>query len=147
MLDLITNRTQENVDMLRTLQAKGWNNFTESEKTIWTTKAAKGAYNHTDLNRVETAVAKSAEIIGLELIVKTDWTVWDLPTPAEMKRYLGNIVAIRNACPYSAEYPTLPSNMEGLTYEAANNIERTLIIAWKIAESSPRSGEIYSGEV
>ena len=90
MLDLITNRTQADVDRLKYLQNKGWNNLTASEKgeylygyevpmidgngeqfedingELLTMREGiqRGAYNYTDLNRVEAAVAYlAAELV------------------------------------------------------------------------------------
>lgn len=142
-----------------------------SEQTAWYGEAAKGAYNYTDLNRVETAVAELAGMIGLTLTIKNDWTQWDIPVQADMERYLNNVVAIRDACPGHVEFPNLPDSMSGLTFEGANNIEKVLLLAYEVVshdctlgefvlgectlggtipqgtDSTIRSGEIYCGEV
>ena len=126
MVELITDRTQYHVALLNRLRKKSWRNMTASEKLAWNGEAAKGAYNYTDLNRVEAAVKELAEQLGLNLVTKTDWTLWDIPVASEMERYLGNIAAIRDACPGEVVFPTLPATMSGLTIEGANNIERVL---------------------
>jgi hypothetical protein len=107
----------------------------------------KGAYNYSDLNRVETAVSVISESLGLDLTTKTDWGVWDSPTRSEMERYLSNVATIKKVCPSGEVYPTLPDRMNGLTYESANNIEKTLGIAFRVADATPRSGELFCGEV
>lgn len=162
MLELITDRTQYHVSLLNRLRKKPWSSMTASEQTAWYGEAAKGGYNYADLNRVEAAVKELAAELGLNLVTKTNWTRWDIPISSEMERYLGNVAAIRDACPGDVEFPTLPSSMSGLTYQGANNIEKVLQLADEELHGTPvepdipddpttadyiRSGEIYSGEV
>lgn len=147
MRDLITDRTQANVDLCKALAEKGWDNLTPEEQTEWYASASKGAYNYADLNRVETAVSALSEHFGLGLVVKTDWGMWDVPTQADMTRYLANIEAIRAKCFASMNLPAVPVTMGGLTYETANNLEKILDAAFSIADATPASGEIFSGEV
>lgn len=162
MLELITDRTQYHVTLLNRLRRKPWSSMTASEKTAWYGDAAKGAYNYTDLNRVETAVRELAADLGLSLVTKTDWGLWDVPIASEMKRYLDNVAAVRDACPGDLVFPTLPASMSGLTFEGANNIEKVLQLVYEklnggsvnpdIPNDSAtadyiRSGEVYCGEV
>lgn len=147
MRGLVTDRTQLNVDRCKALAEKGWDNLTPEEKTEWHTTAAKGAYNYADLNRVETAVSALSEHFGLGLVVKTDWDMWDDPTQTDMTRYLTNIDAIRKKVYASMNLPAVPVTMGGFTYEAANNLEKILDAAFQIADATPASGEIFSGEV
>lgn len=114
---------------------------------ILPTKATKGAYNYSDLNRVEKAVSEISELLGLNLETKTDWTWLDVPTENDMVRYLGNIQTIRNACAIGVEVPTLPNKMSELNYETANNIELILSVAHDAVKEFPRTGELYCGEV
>lgn len=118
--------------------------MTASEKSAWNGDAAKGAYNHTDLNRVETAVRELAVELGLSLVTKTNWTLWDVPVASEMERYLGNIIAIRDACTGDVVFPTLPANMSRLTYEGANNIEMVLQMVYEELHIVPDEPDDYS---
>ena len=93
------------------------------------TLATKGAYNYSDLNRVERAVAEIAERAGLTLYTKTYWTRWDLPTESDMARYLGNILAIKTH--FGINIP-IPESMSNLNYEGANNIELILSAAYEL---------------
>ena len=93
------------------------------------TVATKGAYNYSDLNRVERAVAEIANRGGLSLITKTNWTIWEVPTEEDMSRYLGNIVAIKEH--FGIAIP-LPDSMNNFTYEYANNIELILSAAYEL---------------
>lgn len=114
---------------------------------ILPTTATKGAYNYSDMNRVETAVAELADMAGMVLETKTNWTVWDIPKEADLSRYLGNIAALRSRFPIPDEYPETPTSMNHLTYTVANNIERIVLAIAEAMENSIHSGEIYSGEI
>lgn len=142
----IVDRTQAHVDLLNKLRKKAWGEMSEEEQEQWYGEATKGAYNYTDLNRVESAVAKLASELGLTLSTKTDWTLWDVPVQADMERYLSNVAAIRDACPGELVFPVLPNSMGELTYEGANSIEMVLLIVHSRCAIA-RSGELYCGEV
>lgn len=114
---------------------------------IAATPATKGAYNYSDLNRVEWAVSELSEMYALGLITKTDWTAADVPSDQLMDRYLSNIRAIRSVCQNRSSLPPVPTSMRGLTYERANDIEKILVAAYEGAIGCQRSGELYSGEV
>lgn len=111
---------------------------------ILPTEATKGAYNFSDLNRVERAVKDIAEILGLPIVTKTDWTVWDIPTKPDLKRYLDNIRLIQSVC---GETTVLTGTMTNMTHTTANEIEAVLLRCRDIAEASIRCGELICGEV
>lgn len=94
------------------------------------TAATRGAYNYSDLNRVERAVAEISEIAGIELVTKTNWTRWDIPTVSDMNRYLGNISAVRALIRNVSDVPPTPPSMSNLTHVEANNIEVILNAAY-----------------
>lgn len=97
---------------------------------ILPTAATKGAYNYSDLNRVERAVTEIAELAGLSLVTKTDWTMWDIPTDADMTRYLNNIRTLRGLIADVSAVPEVPTTMNNLTYTTANNIEKIILAAY-----------------
>ena len=97
---------------------------------ILPTLATKGAYNYSDLNRVERAVAEIADKMGFVLATKTDWAMWDIPRESDMTRYLGNISAIRQRIPAGNDVPPVPTTMNNFTYEEANAIETILSVAY-----------------
>ena len=101
--------------------------YTEVVPTV----ATKGAYNYSDLNRVERAVAEISDRAGLGLTTKTNWVMWDIPTEADMSRYLGNIAVIRSRFSSVANIPEAPTSMNNFTYEQANNIELILNAAYE----------------
>lgn len=97
--------------------------YTEVVETV----ATKGAYNYSDLNRVERAVSEISEAVGLNLSTRTTWTMWDVPHASDMARYLSNIERIREHFAIDIQAPTSMSN---LTYVGANNIELILQAAY-----------------
>lgn len=155
LLNLITDRTQADVDAVRALAAKGWAKMTDTEKAAWTA-GLKGAYNAEDLNRVGAAAAYVAgrlEDAGYHTPVapKQDWQMQDIPTPAQMQRYLADISTIRAALAVMPSTPDAPTSMSGLTYTNANDIEQILLdvdaLITKLISAHYYSGEVYTGEV
>lgn len=108
------------------------------------TPTTKGAYNYSDLNRVERAASELSDIYGLNLVTKTDHSSWDVPTQSDMERYLYNVGEVRKSCGSSVNPP---ASMMGLTYSGANDIEKILLAGYNVAKASYRSGELYCGEV
>lgn len=108
------------------------------------TEATKGAYNFSDLNRVERAAAEIAEILGVEIETKTNWSAWDIPTKSDIVRYIDNVRLIQNLC---GEATALPETLEKMTYVTANEIEAALLRCRSVAESTLRCGELVCGEV
>lgn len=135
MAEFVTDRTQYNVELLNRLRKKTWSSMTTSEQNQWYGEAAKGAYNYSDLNRVEGAVKEIASKQGLSLTTKTNWHLWSIPTQSDMERYLSNVVAVVEQCGKKndiSKFPKLPTTMNGLTYQTANNIEECLYRVYSI---------------
>ena len=152
----ITDRTQGDVTRRQELARKGIANMTETERDEWLAPS-KGAYNYTDLNRVEETVAKIDSYLialgrdGVPYATRS-WTMEDVPTVIDMTRYIANVKAIRAAIPELHHImPEAPASMKNLTYEGANAIEEILSYAMQYVEGRiqiyPFSGEIYGGEV
>lgn len=114
--------------------------FTE----VIATDATKGAYNYSDLNRVERAVKEISEELGLTLVTKTDWTMWDVPLVSDMERYINNIRLIRNALGSNI---AIPEAGDRFTYSDANNIEMVLLHAYESVKDSVRCGDLFSGDL
>ena len=111
------------------------------------TMATKGAYNYSDLNRVETAIAELADMGALSLPVKTDWTAWDIPKRSDTARILGNIGTLRRAFPLPPSATETPVSMEKMTYAIANDIEKVLEELAVAVNDAFRAGELYAGEI
>lgn len=150
--NLITDRTQADVNRVMTLIRKG-KNMTPDELAEFLSPM-KGCYNYTDMNRVESAVSYLAlqlvqipadlrqYAIDLDvewddvfdvpydpadysgITVKTDWTNGDIPTHLQAIRYIGNIKLIRDSI---GSIAYIPDTLDKLTYQTANDIEQLLI--------------------
>lgn len=146
MDNYITDRTIDDVDRVRHLRGIAWQNMTDEEREEWYSPM-KGAYNHTDLNRVELAVSRISTELKMSVVVKTNWAENDVPTTDQMQRYLDNVYAIRTKCPIPSVYPMPTRTMAGFDYEKANDIETTLLRCEQTVNAVPRSGELYMGEL
>lgn len=60
---LVTDRTQSDITQWRALHDRGWANMTADEKAEWSA-GMKGAYNATDLNRVNEALIYLRDLFG-----------------------------------------------------------------------------------
>lgn len=128
---------------------------------------AKGFYNVSDINRVETNVLelynelKSFGVDVPTLTIKTDWQEFNPSTAymaitddmwftsSQAERYLTNIHKLAIILMIQDKVD-LPSSMHNLTFEGANNIEKALEIIERYGISIPENwiycGEIQSGE-
>lgn len=156
MLTLVTDRTGADVARLRELLAKPVNTWTNADRLTFNA-ANKGAYNYTDLNRVENAVHTLADILNdngypVEIqTVKTNWAESTIPTSADFTRYLDNVRRIRAAFYTLPTTPQVPASMKGFTYVKANDIEQILadvdVMLNNMIASYTYSGDIFGGEV
>lgn len=155
-LNLITNRTQADVDRVAQLTGRvSAGTATEAEQTEWASDL-KGAYNASDLNRVGAAVAYVAGRLNgygyaVTVTAKQDWTGSDIPTAGQMAAYLRDVAALRGAIAVMASTPPTPDSASGLTWREANDIERILLdvdeLLTRMAAAWFYSGELYAGEV
>lgn len=135
---LITDRTQADVDRVAALTAL-W--ATQADGTIqWTGTSAelaeymaglRGAYTACDWTRVSGAMTWLAQrlqscgyAVSLLPLPVYDGNGIPLETPAE--NYLANVSALRAALAVFPTTPAVPPDMEGLTWQEANDIERIL---------------------
>ena len=93
-----------------------------------TNLTSKGYYNYTDLNRIETWCEYLANILNhysyfVDIKTKTNWTMLDLPKQSEMKRIRGNINTLKQAY---FSFTQIPVNLENMTWQKANDIEKIL---------------------
>lgn len=112
--ELITDRTSEDV----------------------TNRTAKGSISYVDLNRVETACKELGEILLVDLVTKTDWTMRDFRTDSDMQRIRGNIKALRDAYFTKPTTPATPQRIEYQSVTEANNIEQILADIYEMYQSS-----------
>lgn len=155
MLELITDRTQQDVARLRVLAEKGFANMTDAERAEWLAPS-KGAYNASDLNRVEQAVSylhSRLNAYGYSIVIEPvrTWATTDVPTAVEMARYITNVKAIRKAFVTLPTTPATPDHMNSMTYAEANAIEQILSDVDRLLHNTiasfTHSGEVYGGEL
>lgn len=105
--------------------------MTAEEKSEWAA-GMKGAYNASDLNRVQDAVRTLGKILtdyGYIVQQKAEtlnriWEHEDIPTVAQMQEYLENVRLILSVLPVTAE---IPDSMNKLNYSGANDIEKAIL--------------------
>ena len=95
------------------------------------TNRTGGFYNASDLNRVAEAVEYvnnrlTAAGFNITVTAKRSWSAGDIPTVAQMTAYLADITKMRGAIAMLSTTPSVPSGMDDLTVEEANDIERIL---------------------
>lgn len=153
--NLITDRTEQDVDRVNVLAAKAWQDMTEEERAEWLSPM-KGAYNYTDLNRVEEAVAYVAgrldEFGYLPYRpVTRNWYAEDVPTEGNLARYFSNVAMLRQAVAVWATTPVAPGSIDGFGANEANALEQILIdvdlILTRISQAWFFSDDLYSNEV
>ena len=128
----VTDRTQQDVDYVIQLTDKLVNGTaTDDEKAEWNSFTLKGVYNYTDLNRVTAAMEYlkaqmnkyGYEISGYVPVIDRLWSENDIPTVSQMKQYIANVKAIREALVVLPITPNTPIDIELLTWQEANDIE------------------------
>lgn len=151
---LITDRTQADESRAEQLAAKGWAKMTAADREEWL--ASDGAYNATDLNRVGEAMKYIAEelreyALSVSISPRTNWAMGEIPKPADIDGYLADLKTLRAIVDLPAGTPAVPANLQGMTPETANDIERILQTVHRmllnIAAAWFYSGEVYSGEI
>jgi hypothetical protein len=152
-LALVFSRTQAQVNRAKYLAGKGFAAMSTSERAEWLADLP-GAYNASDFNRVESSVQFLRDLLreyGYSIAavnIKTDWQMSDIPRTSDASRYLANIEAFRYYAPWLSAEP-LPADLENLTWQGANDIERFLSKIYYYITLMPSayvmSGEDYSG--
>ena len=142
MTNLIYDRTPEDVAEVRRLLAKldpeTGDGLTAAEQAKWDA-GLKGAYNFSDLNRVESAVKLLAAAltsagypVEIAPVLKgsksedREWQEGDIVRRAQWATYLSNVQRLRDAYYTLAETGELPKPEDKLGYVGANTIEKVL---------------------
>ena len=151
---LITDRTQADVDRVLRLNRVSWIDLTPGERLDYLA-GLKGAYKHTDLNRVESVARLLADLLCLygytaELVSKCDWSASDLQRKADLRRYLANIRTLRDAYFTLSATPEPPDDIFHITWREANAIEEILrdisqVLDYML-ESFHYVGQFHTGE-
>lgn len=155
-LYLVRDRSRQDVSRYLELKAKDFSDMTESEKMEWLSDL-KGAYNATDLSRVDGAIDYLVERLRENgyytegISTYRLWSVDRIPRVTELARYLNNVRIMRNAFATLPTTPNVPDDMRHFTHREANDIEQILydvdmlitnmVNAWFYAD------DVFSGEV
>lgn len=143
----ITDRTQDDIDRVKTLTAKArTSTWTEDEKNEWLS-GMKGALSYTDFSRIESGISELAVILGASVDVKTNWSVSGYLTVSDASRWLSNIESIRSKNSGSSQIGQMPTSMDKLTFETMNQIESILADVEILAKTYVTfSGEYMTGD-
>lgn len=135
---LVTDRTEADLSELEALLSRPLAEWTAEELAWFNEAKSKGAYSYTDLNRVTAAMEYlDALLTGYGYITgyqpvsvvpgRTVWQEDDEYTPAQLQQYLADVSALRAVLELLPTTPEVPEDMEGLTIQEANDIERILV--------------------
>ena len=152
---LITDRTGQDVDRVKFLAEKAWQDMTAEERAEWLSPM-KGAYNYTDFNRVEEAVAYVSGrlmeygYLSYQPIIHY-WSGEDIPTKNDLMRYFDNIATLRSAISVWASTPAAPGGISEFDIQKANDLEQILMdideILTRISDAWFFSNDLYASEV
>lgn len=119
-------------------------------------ETSKGFYNAEDLNRVGAAMEYLQgrfQSYGFDIHItpRTNWRMEDIPLYADMKEYLSEVETLRRQISLYKTTPNTPPDMEFLTWEEANDIEKILqdieMLLTFMVQAWFYSGDLYSGEI
>lgn len=154
---LITDRSTADVARWRELRNKGWSQMTAAEREEWLAPM-KGAYNTSDLNRVGAALNYVRERLVAHgylyenaFAARVDWVTGEIPTRADLTKYLGYVSTIRAVFSRFPTTPPAPKNTGLLNYRDANDIEQIILDVGTLLDNMVSawyfSGDLYSGEL
>lgn len=143
-MQIVTDRSQSDVDRVLELLQKGWDNFNVDEKTEWIS-GMKGALNRSDMQRIQNNTKLLSDVLELNL------TVADVPEHQNetfLISVINNTEVIRSAYMIHGDTPQTPS-MPVNTYQKMNDIEKILDDVYGILLNNFNyycGSEIYAGD-
>lgn len=153
--EFIYDRTQEDVDLVKELNAKYQNDtITNDEKAVWNGEL-KGALNLSDLQRNERNLYCISELLNLSLdtnfVPSThSYTIPEIPKESYYTNLLGNVQEAYDTDRLYTDTPNVPEGQLN-TYEKWNAIEHILHDVYYVASSETDGtnycGEIYTGQM
>lgn len=155
-LNLITDRTQADVDRYYYFRNKRWTDLTDVEKQEFSA-GLKGTYNYTDFKRVEDAVSYLSNLLKqygyrneVELSSEETFNPEYIRVKEEIITYLDNIATLQKVYYNSNWVGKLPTIEEWLDYNGANTIEEILLNINELIEKMEAmfrySNTFYSSE-
>ena len=140
----VTDRSQSDVKRVLELLEKGWQNFTDDEKTEWN-GGLKGALNVSDLERIQSNIQLLSDVLEIGLTVSAVPDPW---TESFFEEILQNVASIRAAHIVYSTTPPVPVHPLN-TYQKWNEIERILSDVYTILLNNFNyycGSEIYAGD-
>lgn len=142
-IEPVFDRTQRDLDALNTIIVKlkrgGYDSLSPEEKDFWLSDLVKGAFNYTDLNRIENNINYISDILNTlgekNIIVKRigDWTRSDILYQDDLERIMSNFNIIIEAIKsYTANGKPNPYEMKWTYFNSnANWRESTIDRTWR----------------
>lgn len=156
--DLITDRTQADVERAQYLEGLRYEDMTDMERAEYLA-GVKGAYKLSDWERVYDVAYRIASRLYKWGIARPDnlsytrtFNSGESYTPVEAiaTEFVERLKNLRAMIPVTEDTPTPPDSIDQLDYQTANDIERMLYImydlAWSIDQMWQYCGDIYAGE-
>lgn len=140
----VTDRAQSDVERVIELLEKGWNNFSDNEKTEWNS-GLKGALNVSDLERIQNNIQLLSDVLELDLNVSA---VPDVPNQTFYDEIINNSEIIRGAYCIHTTTPVTPAQPLN-EYQKWNDIEQILFDVHEILLNNFYyycGSEIYCGD-
>lgn len=137
----VFDRSQSDIDYLKELLEKGFDNFTDEEKEMWLNNDLKGALNASDLNRIEGNIKILSNVFEINLNCKTNWLSYDIPDgEKDFKRIYNNLKTLLEYAVIYEETPSLPEYNESSDcpfndYEKLNIIENIIFDIYDVLMS------------
>lgn len=122
-INSITDRTDEDVELVKEYDLIGFTNLTEQQKSQWI-NGMIGALNTSDLNRIENNIAYLAGFAKITTNNKTNWAMNEIFNLENANRILTNIQLLCGRFSFSQppNIPTIPLN----EFSKINQIEKLL---------------------
>ena len=154
--NLIYDRAQADVNRVKTVTQKVLaGTATDAEKHEWLSATAKGAWNYTDLNRIESWTEYLAQQLrnqgyAVTVSTKTNWVKEDFPTQTEVDRIRANVEALQEGFYSLPDWREIVYN-NTMDFNQANALEWDLqtIYNWlmRMVAAFVYCGELHTGEV
>ena len=142
----IYDRTEADVNRVKELASAGWDGMSKEDKKAWLT-GLKGAFNRSDMERLESNCAQIAELLRL----KIDTYAEEFPIYPDQDYFLhllGNVAALRKSGYRYIETPEVPK-MPVDTWQKMNDLEKILCDVYTVYSNHFKyyaGNEIYAGE-
>lgn len=146
----VFDRTEKDVQKVREYREIGYRNLTDEQKKEYNDNL-KGAWNCTDMNRLENNIQFLSDLFKIDGInTKTDWNYTDIASVQDFGRVIDNINKLKSSVKIRSDTPktpTLPIN----TYQKVNDLEKILYDIYYVFQNETaafaRNNETFGAEL